>query len=129
MLTQDLPAPSVTLYTRLRDRWNAGISSPSDVALALGISLLWLLIYNVRFWQLTVEAMWHPSVGSALFLVTLFALTLSLQAILLLMWPTRLLMRIAASVLFVIAAAGSYFCSEYGAIMNKEMMRNVIQTD
>jgi lipid A ethanolaminephosphotransferase len=129
MLTQHLPAPSVTLYARLRERWNAGIPCPSDVALSLGISLLWLMFYNARFWQLTIESMWHPSVGSALFLATLFALTLSLQTILLLIWPTRLLMRVAASVLFVTAAAGSYFCSEFGVIMNKEMMRNVIQTD
>jgi len=129
MLTQHLPAPSVTLYARLRERWNAGIPCPSDVAFVAGVSLVWLLLYNARFWQLTVEAMWHPSAGSVVFLATLFVLTLSLQGILLLVWPTRLLMRIAASLLFVIAAFGSYFCSEYGVIMNKEMMRNVIQTD
>lgn len=129
MLTQHLPAPSVTLYARLRDRWNAGIPCPSDVAFVTGVSLLWLLLYNARFWQLTLQAMWHPGVSSVVFMVTLFALTLSLQAILLLMWPSRVVMRAAASVLFVIAAFGSYFCNEYGVIMNKEMMRNVIQTD
>jgi lipid A ethanolaminephosphotransferase len=129
MLTQHLPAPAVTAYARLRERWKAGIPCPSDIAFAAGISLLWLLFYNARFWQLTIEAMWHSSLGAVVFIVTLFALTLSLQAILLLMWPTRLLMRVAASLLFVIAAFGSYFCSEYGAIMNKEMMRNVMQTD
>lgn len=129
MLTQHLPTAAVTPYARLRERWNAGIPCPSDVAFAIGASLLWLLFYNERFWQLTVAAMWQPSVGSVVFLVSLFALTLSLQAILLLMWPTRTSMRVAASVLFVIAAFGSYFCDEYGVIMNQEMMRNVIQTD
>jgi lipid A ethanolaminephosphotransferase len=129
MLTQQLPAPSVTLYARLRERWNAGIPCPSDVAFVIGVSLLWLVFYNTRFWQLTVEAMWHPGIGSVVFLATLFALTLSLQAILLLIWPSRLLMRVAASLLFVIAAFGSYFCSEFGVIMNKDMMRNVMQTD
>jgi lipid A ethanolaminephosphotransferase len=131
MLTQQLPAPapSVSLYARLRERWNAGISCPSDVAFVIGVSLLWLLFYNARFWQLTLDAMWHPNVGSVVFLASLFGLTLSLQAILLLIWPSRLAMRVAASVLFVIAALGAYFCSEYGVIMNEEMMRNVIQTD
>jgi lipid A ethanolaminephosphotransferase len=38
-------------------------------------------------------------------------------------------MRIAASALFVVAALGSYFANAYGAIMNQEMMRNVLQTD
>jgi len=129
MLTQQLPTASVTLYTRLQERWNAGLPCPSDIAFALSTSLLWLLLYNERFWQLTVQAMWRPSIGSIVFLATLFVVTLSLQSILLLMWPTRWLMRAAASALFVIAALGSYFCSEYGAIMNKEMMRNVLQTD
>src|ERR1044072_916788 len=124
MLTQQLPAPSVTLYARLRERWNAGIPCPSDVAFVIAVSLLWLVLYNGRFWQMTVDAMWHPSLGSAVFLATLFVLTLSLQGILLLIWPTRLLMRAAASLLFVVAAFGSYFCSEYGVIMNKDMMRN-----
>ncbi len=31
--------------------------------------------------------------------------------------------------MFVVAAFGAYFMSEYGAIMNQEMMRNVLQTD
>src|SRR5689334_1017426 len=114
MLTQQLPASSVTLYARLRERWKAGIPCPSDVAFVIGVSLLWLVFYNTRFWQMTVAAMWHPSFGSAMFLVTLFVLTLSLQAVLLLMWPSRLLMRTVASLLFVIAAFGAYFCSEYG---------------
>jgi lipid A ethanolaminephosphotransferase len=129
MLTQHLPAAAATPYARLRERWNAGIPCPSDAVFAIGVSLLWLLFYNARFWQLTIEAMWHPSVGSVVFLVSLVTLTLSLQAILLLMWPTRTSMRIAAGLLFVVAAFGSYFCSEYGVIMNKEMMRNVMQTD
>lgn len=129
MHIQHYPDSSLTLYARLRERWAAGIPCPSDTAFALGISLLWLLFYNVRFWQLALSAMWHPTPGAVLFLVSLFMLTLSLQALLLLLWPTRWLTRVAASILFVIAALGAYFCSEYGAIMNKEMMRNVLQTD
>ena len=43
--------------------------------------------------------------------------------------PTRIGLRIATSVLFVIAAIGSYFASAYGAVMNQDMMRNVIETD
>jgi lipid A ethanolaminephosphotransferase len=129
MLTQHLPFASVTQYTRLRERWNVGIACSSEIAFAVGVSLLWLLLYNVRFWQLTAHAMWQPSLSSVVFMASLFALTLSLQAVLLLLWPTRTLMRIAASVLFVVAALGSHFCSEYGALMNKDMMRNVLQTD
>lgn len=129
MHTQRLPVASISLYGRLRERWAAGIPCPSDVAFAFGVSFIWLLFYNVHFWELAAGAMWRPNVGALLFMVSLFVLTLSAQALLLLLWPTRGLMRGAASVLFVIAALGTYFCSAYGAIMNKEMMRNVLQTD
>lgn len=120
---------SATLYAVLRAGWSRGIHCPSDIAFAFGVSLVWGSLYNLRFWQQTIEAMWHPSLGAASFMVSLFVLVLSVQGILLLLMPTRLLMRAAASALFIVAAAGSYFCSEYGAIMNKDMMRNVLQTD
>lgn len=128
MHTQRLSA-SLPLYARLRERWAAGIPCSSDVAFAFGVSFIWLLIYNARFWQLTTDAMGRLNVGSALFMVSLFMLAWTVLALLLLLWPTRGSMRAAASALFVIAALGGYFCSEYGAIMNQEMMRNVVQTD
>lgn len=129
MHTQHLPVASLSLYSRLRERWTAGIRCSSDIAFAFGVSFIWLLIYNVRFWQLTAGAMWHPGVGAALFMASLFVLAWTVLALLLLLLPNQRLMRAAASLLFVIAAMGAYFCSEYGAIMNQEMMRNVVQTD
>lgn len=128
MHTQHLPVPSASLYARLRERWSAGIACSSDVAFAFGVSFIWLLLYNVRFWQLTADAMWHPSFGSLSFMVSLFVLTWTVLASLLLLLPNRT-MRVGASLLFVIAALGGYFCNEYGAVMNQEMMRNVIETD
>ena len=129
MHSQPIPNTPLTLHARLRERWAAGLQCPSDTAFAVGVSLLWLLLYNVRFWELAAGAMWRPTFASALFMAALFVLTLSLQTVLLLMWPTRWLMRVAASALFIVAALGAYFSSDYGAIMNKEMMRNVVQTD
>lgn len=96
---------------------------------ALGIAAIWMTFYNTRFWDLTLNAMWRPQGDSALFMVSLLVLTLTAHALLILLWPTRLLMRIATSVLFVIAASSSHFSNEYGALMNKDMMRNVLQTD
>lgn len=120
---------AVPLYTALRDKWTAGISCPSDAAFALGTSLIWALLYNLSFWQQTVATMWHPSANAALFMLSLLVLVLTAQAVLLLLVPTRALMRSAASVLFIVAAVAAYFCDAYGAIMNKEMMRNVLETD
>lgn len=102
---------------------------PSDVALAFGVSLIWLIFYNVRFWQQTIAAMWQPTFGASAFLVSVFVLVLTLQALLLLLSPTRWLMRAVASALFIVASLSSWFTQTYGAIMNKDMLRNVIETD
>jgi lipid A ethanolaminephosphotransferase len=116
-------------YAWLRVRWTARLALPSDVALALVASLAWAALYNVQFWHQAIGAMWQPTPRAALFLVSLFVVVVCLQALLLALVPTRLGMRIAASALFVIAALGSYFASAYGAVMNQDMMRNVIETD
>ncbi|HKR37668.1 MAG TPA: phosphoethanolamine--lipid A transferase [Steroidobacteraceae bacterium] len=116
-------------YAWLRGRWTARLALPSDVALALVASLAWAALYNVQFWHQAIGAMWQPTPRAALFVVSLFVVVVCLQALLLALVPTRLGMRIAASALFVIAALGSYFASAYGAVMNQDMMRNVIETD
>lgn len=129
MHTEHFPAAPLPLYARLRERWGAGIPCSSDVVFAFGVSFIWLALYNVRFWELSGAAMWHPSAGSLLFMASLFVLAWVVQAVLLLLLPTRWMMRAAASLMFVLAAFGAYFMSQYGAIMNQEMMRNVLQTD
>ncbi len=116
-------------YSWLRARWTARLALPSDVALALAASLAWAVFYNLQFWHQAIGAMWHPTPRAALFLVSLFVVVVCLQSLLLALVPTRLGMRIAASALFAVAALGSYFASAYGAVMNQDMLRNVIETD
>lgn len=101
----------------------------SEAALALVASLAWATLYNLQFWDQAIAAMWHPSLGAVLFLLSLFVVIVSLQALLLALVPTRIGLRIATSALFVVAAIGSYFASAYGAVMNQDMMRNVLETD
>ncbi|WP_129642046.1 phosphoethanolamine transferase [Peristeroidobacter agariperforans] len=129
MHTQQFPAAPLPLSQWLRERWAEGIPCSSDVTFAFGVSFIWLALYNVRFWELSAAAMWHPSAGSVLFMTSLFVLAWVVLTLLLLLSPTRWVMRAAASLMFVIAAFSAYFMSEYGAIMNQEMMRNVLQTD
>jgi lipid A ethanolaminephosphotransferase len=76
-----------------------------------------------------MHAMWHHSIGSAIFLVSLFALVWCLQALLLLLLPSRRAMLAATSALFILASASSYFSTRYGIVMNKDMLRNVFETD
>jgi len=116
-------------YAWLRGRWTAGLALRSDVALILLISIAWAVLYNLQFWHQAIAAMWHPAAGAALFLVSLFVVVVCLQALLLALVPMRVGLRVAASALFVVAAASSYFASAYGAIMNQDMIRNAIETD
>ena len=113
----------------MRDRWTAGLALRSDIALILVASVAWTVLYNLQFWHQAIAAMWHPTPGAVLFLVSLCVVVVCLQALLLALVPTRLGLRIAASALFLVAALSSYFASAYGAVMNQEMMRNVIETD
>ncbi|HEX2493541.1 MAG TPA: phosphoethanolamine transferase domain-containing protein, partial [Steroidobacter sp.] len=101
----------------------------SEVRYAVTVSLVWLFFYNGRFWSETLHTMWRPSAHAAAFVVSLFILSLTLQSMLLLLAPSRTLMRAAAGALFLIAAASAYFSSTFGVVMNREMMRNLVQTD
>jgi len=112
-----------------RTLWMQGIEFRSDERFALCVSFVWLLCYNTAFWRQAVGAMWHGDLISIGFLASLGVLVVSLQAILLLLFPTRRLLKLAASVLFPIAAASAWFCDSYGIVMNEDMMRNVLQTD
>lgn len=129
ILSQPLVQSIGDLFGSARRLWKNGISCSSPVAFAIAVSFLWAAVYNVRFWQDAAQAMWHQSVGSALFLSSLFVVVVCLQALLLLLLPSRRLMVGAASILFVVAAVSSYFSSHYGVVMNQDMLRNVFQTD
>jgi lipid A ethanolaminephosphotransferase len=113
----------------MRAGWTIAIRCRSDVQFAFGVSLAWLVLYNISFWEQTIRAMWSPSPRSVVFLASVFVLTWCLQAVLLLLMPTRLIMRAAASALFVIASFSSYFIHAYGVVMNTDMLRNAMQTD
>jgi lipid A ethanolaminephosphotransferase len=116
-------------YAWLRGRWTARPALHSEVALAVIASLAWAVLYNLQFWHHAIATMWHPTPGAVLFLVSLFVVVVCVQALLLALVPTRLGLRIATSALFVVAALGSYFARAYGAMMNPDMMRNVLETD
>ena len=118
-----------SLFAWLRSCRQVRLALPCDVALALLAALAWTLLYNSQFWHQTINAMWHPTPRAALFLVSLLVVVVCQQALLILLIPTRVGMRIATSVLFLGASLGSYFASAYGAVMNLDMMRNVIATD
>ncbi len=133
MVTMKSPAaafhlPVSEVFTSIRDCWRRGVTIRSAEAFAFLVSLTWLAIYNGRFWGDTVHAMWHGDGRSLAFLLSLGIVVLCLQSLLLLLLPRRLL-KFGTSLLFMVAAIGSYFSATYGVIMNSDMLRNVLQTD
>jgi lipid A ethanolaminephosphotransferase len=122
-------ATQLTSHFGLRRRWAEGVRCDSDLLFAFGVSFIWLALYNLRFWTDTVHAMWHGTPGSAAFFVSLSIFVWCAQALLVLLWPSRRLMLGATSAFFIVAAASSYFSLKYGVVMNKDMLRNVFQTD
>jgi lipid A ethanolaminephosphotransferase len=120
------PAPPHALGSGPR---SLRIDCPGDVAFALAVASVWILLYNQSFWQQTVSAMGQPSVGSGLFLASLLLLLVAMHATVLLLAPTRSAMRVLASLLFMVAAVGSYFVGAAGVSLDEGMLRNVAETD
>jgi len=112
----------------LTDKLSARIRFSSELGFVLGVTLLWLALYNLRFWQAAAAAMWHPSLSSVLFMGSLFFLALLAQTLSLLLLP-RALLRPAACILFLAAALIAYFSDTFGVFMDKDMLRNVFATD
>ena len=100
----------------------------SPVTLTLAISLLLLSLYNWRFWQATIAAFADKS-GGLLFLASLFTVLMLLHTIFLLLVSERRLLKIIASLLFVISAIAAYAADSYGTQIDADMIRNIVQTD
>ncbi len=113
----------------VRAHWPIRIRCRSDAQFAFAASALWMLFYNFTFWRQTFHAMWQPSTDSVAFIGSLAVLVLIVQALFLLLMPTRWLMRAAASALCILGAVSAYFIHEYGVVMNTDMLRNALQTD
>lgn len=96
----------------------------SLIAAALLVSL-----YNRRFWGATVEAIWYEPVESTLFVVSLYVVLVLFHAAVLSFVPGQRVLKIVVSLLFVIGAIGAYFADSYGVGIDKEMIRNVFETD
>src|SRR5262245_56586840 len=127
--TTDISRENSPLVASLYRRLIALLTWQSEIAFIFSVSFVWLVLYNTRFWHDAVVAMWHGSAGSALFLVSLFAVVLCVQALLLLLIPARRAMLAVAAVLFVVASITSYFIAKYGVVMNEDMLRNAFETD
>jgi hypothetical protein len=51
-----------------RTLWVRGLEVRSELRFALGVSCLWLGLYNTAFWQQAAAAMWYPTVSGVAFI-------------------------------------------------------------
>lgn len=101
----------------------------SSVTFTVAVSAAFLVLFNWRFWRETASIFWHGSLTDALFLLSLFGVLLFLTAAVLALIPGRLAMRITAALLCVIAAVSAYAADSLGIFIDKEMIRNLLETD
>lgn len=101
----------------------------SPVTLAIAISVVLLAFHNMRFWKDTAAAFWSGSVADTLFIGSMFLVLLYVHTTFLLLIPGKRLFRIVVTLLFFIAAMASYSTDSYGVFIDKDMVRNLFETD
>lgn len=97
--------------------------------LTLGASAFVVTVYNLSFWKTFISATGGAQLGNAPVYVGAFvALVLLFNAILTLI-NFRFVIKPVLTVLFIAAAAASYFMNEYGVVIDATMVQNVVETD
>lgn len=115
------PARLQLSWSRLRN-WRPEISTEALILLA---SVFFALACNTLFWRSAIAT--NPS--SILFAVSLFALLVSVHAILfgLLVW--RWNAKVVLTVLFITTAFATHYMNSYNVYLDADMLRNVLATD
>lgn len=104
-------------------------SCRSPVSFALFAAVLWLAFYNRRFWTDALAVIEPGSWGDALFACSIFlVLWLACASALLLVPGNRPLKAIAACA-SILAAVAAYFADAYGIYIDRDTIRNFIETD
>jgi lipid A ethanolaminephosphotransferase len=86
-------------------------------------------VYNWRFWSETIEAAHPASVEDFLFLLSLFVVLVLAHAGIFLLMPSTRTLRILAASAFLLAAGAAFFIDSYNVVIDKEMIRNLFETD
>jgi len=108
-------------WSRLKE-WRPEISTEALILIA---STFFALVCNNLFWRSAIAT--NPS--SVLFAVSLFALLVSVHAILfsLLIW--RWNAKLVLTVLFITTAFATHYMNSYNVYLDADMLRNVLATD
>jgi lipid A ethanolaminephosphotransferase len=101
----------------------------SPFVFAIVVSLVLVSFYNWRFWSETIEATHPATVEDFLFLLSLFVILVLAHVTVFLLLPNPKTLRIAAASVFTFSAATAFFIDSYNVNIDKEMIRNLFETD
>jgi lipid A ethanolaminephosphotransferase len=101
----------------------------SHIVFAAAVAVVLIVLHNWRFWQQTLAVVHPANVGDVWFILSLFLLVVFIHACAVLLFPGTRSLQIVAAILFVLAAVAGYFRDEFGVIIDKDMIRNVVRTD
>jgi lipid A ethanolaminephosphotransferase len=94
----------------------------------VAVALILVAVCSRRFWSETLKLSQPNMLQDLLFLLSVFAVLVAAHASVLLLLPGRLLKALAAFLL-IAGAAGAYFADSYGVLIDRDMIRNVVETD
>jgi lipid A ethanolaminephosphotransferase len=101
----------------------------SSLTFSLAVALAFIALFNWRFWHETIAVFWTGSVTDALFLASLGILLLFFYAALLSLIPSGRATRVVAMLLFLVGSVAAYSSDTLGILIDKEMIRNLVETD
>ena len=110
-------------------RESAGRLLRSPLTFAVIVSTLIVTFYNTRFWSEVTTQVHVASVEEVAFVLSIFINLVLVYAAILLSVPRVLPLRIAAAAMFLLAALVSFFSDSYATIIDREMIRNLVETD
>lgn len=101
----------------------------SPLTFAVAVSVLLVTLYNRRFWSALFDKIGVASLEDVAFILSVFVTLVLAHASILLLVPRVLPLRVTAAAIFLLAALVAFFSDSYAAIIDKEMIRNVVETD
>jgi lipid A ethanolaminephosphotransferase len=104
-------------------------ASRSPFLFAIVVSLALVTFYNWRFWSETIQAVHPASIEDVSFLLSIFVMLILAHSAILLLMPNLQSLRIVAAIVLLLAAATAFFIDSYNVVIDKDMIRNLFETD
>lgn len=97
--------------------------------LTLAASAFLAAVHNLKFWKTFILATGGLSFGNAPLDIAAFVLVVLIFNAFLTVASFRLVIKPVLIALLVVTSAASYFINQYGAVIDKSMVQNVLETD